>query len=39
MDGALDGLGEMMLRVCAIKLIVDDAWDGSGSGRCGQVVR
>jgi len=25
MDGALDGLGEMMLRVCAIKLIVDDA--------------
>jgi len=25
MDGAVDGLGEMMLRVCAIKLIVDDA--------------
>jgi hypothetical protein len=25
MDGAVDGLGEMMLRVCAIKLIVEDA--------------
>jgi hypothetical protein len=37
-EGALDGLGEMMPRLWTRWLSVD-ACVGSGSGWCGQVVR
>jgi hypothetical protein len=38
MEGAVDGLGEMMARARARWLSVG-AEPGSGSGWCGQVVR